>query len=214
MTPRAKLLTMNRTLLTILAATLAASACGQITISNAVLSGVSGNNGSGLTNLNASELKSGTVPLAALPLQKMKIFGGLANVTIPTGAYNCCPFSTIYSASPSASTRVFNSILPIGGYFTNLEVYSYATWPSTTNIVFTIGTNSGLAGIVGTALTCTLSPNGSNVYTNSGTASYTLPSSRSATGDVVEMMLNTTSPGGSLSSQYITWSLDYYYPPN
>ena len=59
---------MNRTFLTILAATLAASACGQITISNAVLSGVSGNDGSGLTNLNASELKTGIIPMGRVAI--------------------------------------------------------------------------------------------------------------------------------------------------
>ena len=59
---------MNRILLTILAATLAASACGQITISNAVLTGISGNNGVALTNLNASELKSGIIPMGRVAI--------------------------------------------------------------------------------------------------------------------------------------------------
>jgi hypothetical protein len=105
------------------------------------------------------------------------------------------------------------SMLPIGGYLTNFQVWSGNVWPSTTNIVFTIQTNKGISTAVSTPITCTLNPgaNSSNTYTNSATTALTLPATQDPTGYTWTLKMTTTASGGNLLSQTLGWQVEWWH---
>ncbi len=101
----------------------------------------------------------------------------------------------------------YSVVMPLGGYASNMNIYSSVTWIAGTNMVLSLQTNSGIAATVNTPLTLTLNPAGGSTYTNSGTTSYVLPTTRSASGDVWVMswVFNTNAPTESVGGYFEWW---------
>lgn len=160
-----------------------------------VAPGVITGNGSGVTNAWVKEV----------------IVGSLMNSAISTGSRFTAMNSV--AAVTFGTVGTVTTLLPIGGYLTNFQVYSTVAWPSTTNIVFTVQTNRALTTPVSTPITCTLRPGdfSSNVYTNSGTTSLVLPSTQDPTGFTWALNWSITSSGGNLASQSIHYSIERWH---
>ena len=187
-----------------------------LTITNIDGSLISGNIiGTNITGINATNITNGT-------LQNSVISGadgnGLTNVwirtLIPFGNHNfviSSPTTTYYlpwgTAGGNAAVLHGTALLPIGGYLSNMTVWSSVAWPSTTNAVYTVQTNIGLSVPVSTPLTLTLAPAGGSTYTNSGTTSYILPTAQNASGYVftIQTSYNSSLAGGQDISGFIEW---------
>lgn len=174
------------------------NALGSVTIAsgNVTASGTITGNGAGVTNAWVREYFK----------------GGLVNAAI-TAAGRCVPMDlTVGSTIATNAELLAHTLSPVGGYLTNLQVWSSVAWPSTTNIQFTIQTNTGVSSGVNTPITCTLNPSGnsSNTYTNSGTTSVVLPASQTASG--LSWLLSIYTAGGAnLAAQSLNWSVEWWH---
>ena len=116
--------------------------------------GVITGNGSGVTNVWIRQTISGGYANQA---------GSSANKFLPlNGMMN----------TAGGSANLFSSLLPSGGYLSNLVVYVSAVFPTTTNIVFNVQTNTPPSNPVDSLLTCTLL--GGYAYTNDSVHSVIL----------------------------------------
>ena len=187
-------------------ATLSASTNAAAAVTNSSSTLATSLGGAGNTAVYWNGNGGWTTPAGGSAWVRQVIFGGEPNAnTIATATHygfvsSCVSLATsaIRAAAPCPNT----------GYLSNLVVFSEVAWPSTTNIVFTVMTNTGSAAFVNSALTCALSPAGGTAWTNSGTTSCVL--SPGAENNFA-MALNLTSSGGSLPAQNISWSVEWWH---
>jgi hypothetical protein len=136
--------------------------------------------------------------------------GALTSVSLASGNNWAAPagFATPTSSGDQRIQLNFN-----GGYLSNLWVMRTNTFPSTTNIVFTIQTNTidgsatAISALVDSALTCTMVGN-TACTTNSGNTFIALPA-----GDrnywTLKMAVNGAASG--MAGHPITWSVEWWH---